>query len=277
MQLKKMKKNNDLNLPQKPKKSPLKTNMDTKTKTQTEIKTSLKKNIDVVKVKKTSIKNEKKPVIAKKTLNQWPVFNFENKQIGQIVLTNPVWKTELNEQIVHNVIISQQASWRLSTKKTKGRGEVSGGGKKPWRQKGTGRARHGSIRSPIWRGGGVTFGPTGQENYNKKVNRKIFRKALQMIFTNSLTNDKLIFWNDSDFKNPSTRELNNILKTMLLENKKVLFIMDKSKNNLFLSLRNLKKIKAITEIQLNPYDLVNADKILILEELIPTIEKKLIL
>ena len=202
------------------------------------------------------------------------VYDFATKKLRKIVLDPKIWKKEVKKHLVQQVVVSQQASWRLlNRKRVKDRSDVSGGGKKPWKQKGTGRARHGSIRSPLWRGGGVTFGPTGKENYAKKSNRKVFRQALTMILGSFYQSQNLLLWKDQDFAEIKTKQVFDLLVKFNLLEKKVLFIVEQGFPNLLLSARNLKNVKVIFVQNLNPYDLVNSDKLLLQSSVVPFIEK----
>lgn len=204
------------------------------------------------------------------------VFDFSQKKVAKVEVNHQLWNVEVNQQVVHDVLVAQQACERQGTKKTKTRGEVSGGGKKPWKQKGTGRARHGSIRSPIWKGGGVVFGPTFQENYAKKINRKTYRKAICMILSDALANKQLFFWKDEDFLQPSTKKILEILTIFKFKKEKILFVVPDNFPNLLLSTNNLSWVTAINLVNINPYYLLNADKILIHSQLLPDLEKRLI-
>lgn len=203
------------------------------------------------------------------------IYNWKLEEVSSCNLNKAVWNLTTDPALVQQVVVAQQASWRVQSKKVKDRSEVSGGGKKPWKQKGTGRARHGSRRSPIWRGGGVTFGPTGEENYSQKVNKKVFSKAIKMLLSSFRQNRALFVWKDVDFDQPKTKKVVEFLKSLELEKEKILFVVDNSFMHLQLSLNNLQNVKMISAQTLNPYDLVNSDKLLIHDETLVAIEQRL--
>ncbi len=134
------------------------------------------------------------------------VYNQKGKETGNISLPESVFGLRRNDKLVHQVVVSMQSNMRSGTANTKGRGEVSGGGKKPWRQKGTGRARHGSIRSPIWKGGGVTHGPLKEKNYGKKINKKMRVRALYAVLSAKLRDGELFFVDSISLSEPRTRK-----------------------------------------------------------------------
>ncbi len=142
------------------------------------------------------------------------VYNQEGKETGKIKLPAEVFDLKWNADLVHQVMIGMQANKRKGTAHTKTRADVRGGGKKPWRQKGTGRARHGSIRSPIWRGGGVTFGPTKEKNYEQKINKKMKRKAILVALSQKAKDNEILILDDLKLKNPKTKEAASILKNL---------------------------------------------------------------
>lgn len=142
------------------------------------------------------------------------VYNQEGKEVGTIKLPKSVFGVTWNGNLVHEVTISMASNKRNSTAHAKDRSDVSGGGKKPWRQKGTGRARHGSSRSPIWVGGGVTHGPTNEKNYYKKINKKKKAKALYTVLSQKLKDNEILFIDSFNMKDPKTAEAKKILSNL---------------------------------------------------------------
>lgn len=142
------------------------------------------------------------------------IYNQNTEKTGTLELPKEVFGLPWNDNLMHQVITSMQAEKRVSVAHVKGRGEVRGGGRKPWRQKGTGRARHGSIRSPIWRGGGVTHGPTKEKNYSKKINKKMKKKAFLIALSQKLRDNEILFLDKINLTQPKTKEANTILKTL---------------------------------------------------------------
>lgn len=142
------------------------------------------------------------------------IYNSKGKEAGKITLNEKVWGTPWNADLIHQVVTSMRANARASTASAKDRSEVSGGGKKPWQQKGTGRARHGSSRSPIWRHGGVTHGPLLEKDYTKKINKKVAAKALHTILSEKLRKSEIMFVDEIALKEPKTRDAKGILSAL---------------------------------------------------------------
>lgn len=142
------------------------------------------------------------------------IYNQKGEETGKIKLSDAIFGLPWNDDLVHQVIVSMQANKRVVVAHAKGRGEVSGGGKKPWRQKGTGRARHGSTRSPIWVGGGVTHGPTKEKVYSKKINKKMKKKAFYTILSQKLKDNEILFLDKIELNQPKTKQANEILKSI---------------------------------------------------------------
>src|SRR3989339_2063986 len=140
------------------------------------------------------------------------VYNLEGKETGEMNLLDSVFGVKIKPEVVHEVFVALQNNQREPWADTKSKGEVRGGGKKPWQQKGTGRARHGSIRSPIWKGGGVTFGPTKERNFKKKINKKMARKALLMAISSKAKNRQLLVLDEIKLNQAKTKEMALILK-----------------------------------------------------------------
>ncbi len=142
------------------------------------------------------------------------LYNQEAKAVGTVELADSVFRVPVRADLLHQVVVSQEANSRQHLAHAKGRGEVRGGGIKPWRQKGTGRARHGSIRSPIWKGGGVTHGPTKEENYGKKINKKMARKATAMALSSKVADEQFVVVDRIALSAPKTREMATVLKAL---------------------------------------------------------------
>jgi large subunit ribosomal protein L4 len=140
-----------------------------------------------------------------------PVYNQKGAQTGEVQLPESVFAYRWNSDLVHQVVVSMQANARTPVAHTKDRSEVSGGGKKPWRQKGTGRARHGSNRSPIWRTGGVTFGPRNEKDYSKKINRKMRARALAAVLSRKFNDGEVLFVDELAFNEPKAKEAKEVL------------------------------------------------------------------
>ena len=179
---------------------------------------------------------------------------------------------DFNEALVHQVVVAYAAGARQGTRKQKTRSEVSGGGAKPWKQKGTGRARAGTIRSPIWRSGGVTFAARPQD-HSQKVNRKMYRAALQSIFSELVRQDRLVVVENFAVETPKTKEL--VAKLKELELKDVLIVTEEVEENLFLAARNLYKVDVRDVAGLDPVSLVGFDKIVVTAAAVKQIEEML--
>lgn len=179
---------------------------------------------------------------------------------GKISLSDKSFSREYNEPLVHQMVVTYMAGTRQGTVKQKTRSEVRGGGRKPWRQKGTGRARAGTIRSPIWRSGGVTFAAKPQD-YSKKLNKKMYRGAMQCILSELIRQERLIVVNEFTVESHKTKDLVNKLKEFGLDN--VLIISDQVQQNLYLAARNLHKVDALDVSGLDPVSLIGFEKVLI--------------
>jgi large subunit ribosomal protein L4 len=179
---------------------------------------------------------------------------------------------DFNEALVHQVVVAYAAGARQGTRKQKTRSEVSGGGAKPWKQKGTGRARAGTIRSPIWRSGGVTFAARPQD-HSQKVNRKMYRAALQSIFSELVRQDRLVVVENFAVETPKTKEL--VAKLKELELKDVLIVTEEVEENLFLAARNLYKVDVRDVAGIDPVSLVGFDKIVVTAAAVKQIEEML--
>ncbi len=186
---------------------------------------------------------------------------------------NPtIFGREFNEALVHQVVVAFAAAARQGTRAQMTRSEVSGGGKKPWRQKGTGRARAGSIRSPIWRGGGVTFAAKPQD-HSQKVNKKMYRGALRSILSELIRQDRLVVVEKFGVETPKTKELLTKLKALELQD--VLIVAEEVDENLFLAARNLYKVDVRDVAGIDPVSLVAFDKVLITAGAVKQLEERL--
>jgi large subunit ribosomal protein L4 len=187
-----------------------------------------------------------------------------------INISDNAFSKDYNESLVHQAVVSYMAGSRQGTSKQKTRSEVRGGGKKPYRQKGTGRARAGTIRSPLWRGGGVTFAATPRD-YSKKINKKMYRAAIRSIFSELLRQGRLVAIEKPVLEKPKTKEIANFLKEFSLS--KVLIITDELDVNLYLSARNIPNVDIITVREINPVNLIKAQKVAVTADAFKKIEE----
>ena len=201
------------------------------------------------------------------------VLNLKGEKVKDITLNSKVWGVEPNEAVVHDAIVLAQASARQGTASTKTRSEVSGGGKKPWRQKGTGRARQGSTRSPQWPGGGIVFGPKPR-NYDKKQNRKERRLALKSVLSEKVKDKELIVVENLELKSNKTKDFNKMLKDLKIDGK-VLVVFADDNENLFLASRNNQNVAVVATEEINVLDLVATNYLLIDESSVKKIEEVL--
>lgn len=210
------------------------------------------------------------------------VYNLEGKETGEMELPESIFGVELNNDLVHQVVVAQAANARKIIAHTKDRGEVSGGGRKPWKQKGTGRARAGSNRSPIWKGGGVTFGPTTERNYSKKINKKMKQKALFMILSAKLNDNEIIFIDEMKLKEAKTKEMKKALESLVESRKSVkskvkgvsiLVTLDRKNDDVVKASANILKTKIVLTNSLNVLDLLNHKYILMTEKGVGVIEE----
>jgi len=201
------------------------------------------------------------------------IYDVEKNKVAEIELSDTVFGAELNEAVLYDVVRMQMASRRMGTASTKGRSDVKGGGRKPWRQKGTGRARAGTIRSPLWRGGGVTFGPKPRD-YAYKVPKKVRKKALISALSMKVKEERMLILRDFPMDEIKTKKFKEVIDRFGL--KKTLFVLDKSYPNLEKASRNLKDISMIRSEGLNVYDLLNHGYVVFLEPAVKMIEGALL-
>ncbi len=201
-------------------------------------------------------------------------FNQNGKELEKVELNDSVFNDKINKHVVHQVVNAQLAARRGGNASTKTRGKVRGGGRKPWRQKGTGRARHGSIRSPLWVGGGITFGPSPR-SYDKKLTKKMRRLALRSVLTDKVERDELILVDRIELDQPKTKAVVNILADLNLEDKKVVLVMPEKDKNLYLSARNIPNVKTLLAGSINAYDLLDNEMVIFIEEAVKMVEEVL--
>ena len=195
-----------------------------------------------------------------------------NVSAGTVEVSDTTFGREYNEDLVHQVVIAYLAGARQGTRAQKTRSDVSGGGAKPWRQKGTGRARAGTIRSPIWRGGGVTFAARPAD-HSKKLNKKMYRGAMQCILSELIRNDRLFVVNEFELGSHKTQELVNKLKEFELDN--VLIISEEVEKNLYLAARNLHKVDVLDVTGIDPVSLIGFENVLITVSALKKVEEML--
>ena len=186
-------------------------------------------------------------------MSKTQILNCNGEKVKDIKLNDNIWGIVPNDAVLHNAIVLNMAN----------RSEVSGGGRKPWRQKGTGNARQGSIRATQWRGGGIVFGPNPNRNYTKKMNKKERRLAVKSALAYKLLDKELIVVDDINFATSKTKEMVNLLTKFDIENNKVLVVVSELTENVCLASRNLANVKLITFEEVNAFDLVSADNLLI--------------
>lgn len=197
------------------------------------------------------------------------VYDIEKNKVAEVALNDAVFGAEVNRDVIYEVVRMQMAAKRQGTHDTKERGEISGGGKKPWRQKGTGRARVGTTRSPLWRGGGTVFGPTPRD-YSFSVPKKVRRLALISALSMKVKEEKLLVLRDIPLAEVKTKKFKEVLDRFGL--KKVLVVIDRSNEALEKSSRNLPDVKMMRCEGINVYDLLKYDSLVLLEPSIQKIE-----
>ena len=201
------------------------------------------------------------------------VYNQEGAEVKDLELNEAVFGIEPNNQAIFDMVLLQRASLRQGTHKVKNRTEVSGGGKKPWRQKGTGRARQGSIRAPQWRGGGVVFGPTPR-SYKFKINRKVGRLALRSALSTKIIDNEFMALDTIKFDAPKTKEMVKVLSN-LEASAKTLIVMDEIDETVARSANNIPGVKLLDARRVNVYDVLNSNKLIMTEAAIKSVEEVL--
>ena len=198
------------------------------------------------------------------------VLNMEGKEVGSMELNDAVFGVEINEHLVHLAVVRQLANNRQGTQKAKTRSEVSGGGRKPWRQKGTGHARQGSTRSPQWTGGGVVFAPKPRD-YSFKMNKKEKRAALKSALTDKVANAKLIVVDELKFEEIKTKNFAQVMKNLDVNNG--LVVVNENDVNVMMSAKNIADVKMALPNTINVYDIMKAGKVVLTKDAVKTIEE----
>ena len=198
------------------------------------------------------------------------VYNMEGKEVGTLELNDAVFGVEVNEHLVHLAVVAQLANKRQGTQKAKTRSEVSGGGRKPWRQKGTGHARQGSTRSPQWKGGGIVFAPTPRD-YTIRLNKKEKRAALRSALTSRVQDNKFIVVDELKFDEIKTRKFQNVMDNLKVS--KALVVLADNDQNTVLSARNIADVKTSQVGSINVYDILNYNTVVATKAAVASIEE----
>jgi len=197
------------------------------------------------------------------------LYKMSGEQAGEIDLNDDVFNIEVNEHVMYEAVKTYMANQRQGNQSAKTRSEVRGGGRKPWRQKGTGRARAGTIRSPLWKGGGVIFAPK-QRDYSKKLPKKIKRLAMKSALSSKVLNDEMVVMEDLKFEDIKTKKMVEVLENLKVDKKALIVTDDK---NIYYSARNIKGIKTANINTLNVYDLLNYNKFIITKDALKKVEE----
>ncbi len=198
------------------------------------------------------------------------LYNISGEQIGELTLKDEIFGVEVNESVLHDAVVMQLAGRRLGTHDTKTRSEVSGGGRKPWRQKGTGRARHGTIRSPIWRGGGIVFGPHPR-NYSYSLPKKVRRLALKSALSVKVNSGDILVLDELKLEQPKTKDMVRILKSLKVDD--ALLVTADKDDSVEKSARNIPNIKPLIATGLNVYDILAYDKLVMTRDAVARVEE----
>ena len=198
------------------------------------------------------------------------VYNMEGKEVGTMDLNDSIFAVEINEHLVHMAVVQQLANNRQGTQKAKTRSEVSGGGRKPWRQKGTGHARQGSTRSPQWTGGGVVFAPTPRD-YSFKLNKKEKRAALKSVLTSAVNENKFIVVDELKFDAIKTKDFAKVLTNLNV--KKALVVLDTNDKNVVMSAKNIPTVKTALTNTINVYDILKYNTVVVTKAAVDQIQE----
>lgn len=201
------------------------------------------------------------------------LYDFSGKELGEEKLDSKLFGVEIDPNLVYEMVIAQQKNSRQVLAHAKGRSEVRGGGKKPWRQKGTGRARHGSIRSPLWIGGGVTFGPSRDRNFSVRINKKAKQKALAMVLSDKVANGKLVLLESYNLPEAKTKALVSAFSKLPNKSKATLVVTKNAQDNIVRAAKNLPKVDTINFGSLNLVDLMSSEYLLINKELLKKVSE----
>ena len=198
------------------------------------------------------------------------VLNMSGSEVGSIELNDNIFAVEVNEHVMHQAVVQYLANQRQGTKGTKTRSEVRGGGRKPWRQKGTGRARQGSIRAPQWTGGGVVFAPKARD-YSFKLNKKVKRLALKSALTTKVNENKFVVLEALNLEQIKTKEMKNVLNNIKVSN--ALVVLEDGNRNAVLSARNIPAVKTASVNTINVYDILKYDSVVVTKQAVEKIEE----
>ena len=198
------------------------------------------------------------------------VYNMEGKEVGTMELNDAIFGVEVNEHLVHMAVVQHLANKRQGTQKAKTRSEVSGGGRKPWRQKGTGHARQGSIRAPQWKGGGVVFAPVPRD-YSFKMNKKEKRAALKSVLTSKVQDNKLIVLDELKLDEIKTKDFKKVMDNLKVE--KAMVVIADQDEKVILSARNLPKVDTAVAENINVYDVLKGDTLVLTKDAVAKIEE----
>jgi len=202
------------------------------------------------------------------------IYNLEGKSVGAIDLAPEVFEVKPKKTLIHDVVVALEGNMRQVLAHTKTRGEVRGGGKKPWKQKGTGRARAGSIRSPLWRGGSVLFGPTKDRNFKVKINKKAKKLAFRMVLSQKFIDKEIVALENFNLGDLKTKSFINLKKNLLLSARKILIVLPSGDvKNIRLASRNIPCIKQVSLAELNLLDLLKTDSVLFTKDAVEYLNK----
>ncbi|NQU83497.1 MAG: 50S ribosomal protein L4 [Parcubacteria group bacterium] len=190
------------------------------------------------------------------------VYNLEGKTSSEMEISDDIFAVKIKPEVVHEVFVALSSNQRQPWAHAKNKGEVRGGGRKPWAQKGTGRARHGSIRSPLWKGGGVTFGPLSTRNFKKKINKKVRQLALKMCLTDRSVNKALWIVEDFNFSEPKTKIFNKFLQDLPVEQKTFLVLTNGKNEKVIQMTNNIKSVKVMRVEDTNVLEILNKQAII---------------